>query len=102
MVQNSKQAVYWYTRAARQGHPLAQFNLACLHLNGEGEVAVDTLQAYVWFRLCLPVLQGGLKDYAQKEIEKLEETLTPEELKQAKEEIAAFRPKPKSLSPGSE
>jgi TPR repeat protein len=45
---NSKQAVYWYSRAARQGDASAQFNLGMLYENGEG-VARDDRQAAHWY-----------------------------------------------------
>jgi len=43
-----KEAIRWYTLAAEQGHPTAQYNLAVLYVNGQG-VEPDTLQAQKWY-----------------------------------------------------
>lgn len=48
--QDYAQAVRWYTLAAEQGHPTAQYNLAVLYVNGQG-VKADTLQAQKWYDL---------------------------------------------------
>jgi TPR repeat protein len=46
---DSKQAVYWYTKAAEQGHVNAQYSLGSLYYNGYGEeVPQDTKQAVYW------------------------------------------------------
>src|SRR5690242_9362891 len=42
-----KQAVYWYDRAARSGHPEAQYDLAALYTSGEGTKR-DEEQAARW------------------------------------------------------
>ena len=34
--QDYKQAVYWYRKAAEQGHALAQYNLGAMYHNGHG------------------------------------------------------------------
>ncbi len=55
-----RQAVYWYDRAARSGHPEAQFDLARLCSSGEGfgeryatgnGVVQDHKRAYFWLTL---------------------------------------------------
>ena len=45
---DKEQAVYWYRKAAEQGHATAQFNLAVSYRNGEG-VAQDHGQAAYWY-----------------------------------------------------
>ncbi len=45
-----KQAVYWYTKAAEQGHVNAQYSLGSLYLDGDGqEVPKDFKQAVYWY-----------------------------------------------------
>ncbi len=44
------QAVYWYRKAAEQGHAWAQSNLGLMYLKGEG-VAEDYILAYKWANL---------------------------------------------------
>jgi TPR repeat protein len=47
--QDTKQAVYWYTKAAEQGHVNAQYFLGSLYLEGHGEEAPqDTKKAIYW------------------------------------------------------
>ena len=48
--QDSKQAVYWYTKAAEQGHVNAQYSLGSLYYDGYGEeVPQDSKQAFFWY-----------------------------------------------------
>jgi soluble lytic murein transglycosylase-like protein len=45
-----KQAVYWYIKAAEQGHVNAQYKLGSLYLDGDGkEVPQDLKQAFFWY-----------------------------------------------------
>ena len=46
--QNSQKALEWYTKAANQGHPAAQYNLALMYYDGEG-VKQDKHTAKEWF-----------------------------------------------------
>ena len=46
---NAIEAVFWFHKAAEQGHPVAQNNLAFMYANGEG-VAEDGREAVLWFR----------------------------------------------------
>jgi hypothetical protein len=48
--QSYKLAAEWYEKAARQGHSRAQYNMAVLHLQGEG-VERDPVEAYAWLLL---------------------------------------------------
>jgi hypothetical protein len=50
MPQSYKLAAEWYVKAARQGHSRAQYNMAVLHLQGEG-VERDPVEAYAWLLL---------------------------------------------------
>jgi TPR repeat protein len=43
-------AVMWYTKAAEQGHAIAQFNLGVMYANGDG-VPEDNISAYMWLNL---------------------------------------------------
>ena len=47
--QNDEQAVYWYRKAAVQGHALGQFNLGDMYRKGYG-VEQDYEQAVYWYR----------------------------------------------------
>lgn len=46
--QDYDQAVYWFTKAAEQGYPAAQFDLAICYANGTG-VEKDERQAVYWY-----------------------------------------------------
>ena len=48
--QDHVQAVYWYRQAARQNHPLAQYNLGHQYLKGLGVVR-DEVRAMQWWRV---------------------------------------------------
>jgi TPR repeat protein len=47
---DDKQAFYWYTKSAEQGHDSAQFNLGSMYYNGEG-TPKDSVLAYVWWNI---------------------------------------------------
>jgi hypothetical protein len=47
VTQDFAAAVTWYRRAADQGHPDAQFYLACMHDFGKG-VPLDSIAAAQW------------------------------------------------------
>ncbi|MEZ9519471.1 cobalamin biosynthesis protein CobT, partial [Vibrio splendidus] len=49
VLQDDKQAVYWYRKAAEQGDARAQSNLGVMYANGEG-VLHDDKQAVYWYR----------------------------------------------------
>ena len=42
-------ALAWYGRAAAQGHPVAQYGLGLMFMNGRG-MAPDPVRAAFWFR----------------------------------------------------
>ena len=45
---NYKQAVYWYTKSAQQGHLEAQYNLGLIYYNGAG-IPQNYNEAVYWF-----------------------------------------------------
>ena len=47
--QDKQKAVYWYTKAAKQNHSEAQYNLALMYEKGEG-VKQDKEKAIYWYR----------------------------------------------------
>jgi len=47
--QDQKQAVHWYSKAAKQGDADAQFNLGIMYARGEG-VVQDNKRALFWFK----------------------------------------------------
>ena len=49
-LQDTKQAVYWYTKAAEQGHVQAQYELGSLYLfSGDDNVPQDYKQSVKWY-----------------------------------------------------
>ena len=48
--QNDKQAIYWYTKAAEQGHTDAQKNLGFMYAQGHG-VPQNRILSSVWLSL---------------------------------------------------
>jgi soluble lytic murein transglycosylase-like protein len=48
--QDTRYAIYWYTKAAEQGHVNAQYSLGSLYYDGYGEeVPQDSKQAFFWY-----------------------------------------------------
>ena len=50
VVQDYKEAVKWYTKAAEQGFASAQYNLGLMYVMGQG-VAQDYNSAHMWFNI---------------------------------------------------
>jgi localization factor PodJL len=82
-------AAHWFTEAAERGLADSQFNLAILYENGFG-VGRDLKQAYKWVSL---VAQAGDKQ-ALRRREQIRAKLQADELRQAEDLIASWRPKP--------
>lgn len=73
-------AIYWYTKAAEQGNTNAQYHLAVIY----NKVKNDVMKSYMWFetaRLCGLTMNALILDY----IRRLEEQLSPSEIKSAQE-----------------
>ncbi len=79
--QSVVKAVEWYTRAAAQGLLEAQADLGYLYASREDKVPEDFLIAYKWLTLAA---QKGDR-IAKKDLEKLEVTMTSEQIEKAKE-----------------
>ena len=74
-------AIYWYTKAAEQGHPNAQYHLAILYNKAEE----NPIKSYYWFevaRLCGFNITALHQDY----ILRLMEKLSARQIKLAQEE----------------
>jgi hypothetical protein len=78
--QNYTEAVKWYRRAAEQGYGLAQYNLGILYYQGRG-VARNYVHAHMWFNLASAT---GLIDEAGTNRDKLEKSMTSEQLARAR------------------
>ena len=50
VAQSNEEALAWYTKAGMQGHSRAQYNIAMMHVKGEG-VTADNVTAYAWLVL---------------------------------------------------
>lgn len=81
--QDDKQAVYWWTLAAKQGDASSQYNLGVLYHNGKG-VPQDYKQAYVWFSIAA---ENGYSD-AVKSRNLAAQKLPPHALQEAQADAA--------------
>jgi len=94
-----EQAAAWYLESARRGYPPAQHNIATMFEDGAG-VEQDFVQAYVFYSLALE--QGFRVNFVQNEAsgdaifmdprDRLQESLTAEELAAAEAQLEAFSP----------
>lgn len=50
IIQSNELAARWYRKAALQGHSGAQYNMAVLHINGQG-VERNVITAYAWLMI---------------------------------------------------
>jgi TPR repeat protein len=81
-----------YARGANMGDGDAQANLGVDYAAGEG-VAPDKVQAYKWFSLAVRgASDDGRKAQAAANLEHLKADMTPSEIAQGDQAIAAFKP----------
>lgn len=72
--QNDKQAASWYLKAAEHGYPKAQYIIGLMYAKG-ANMPQDFVQAYKWLSLA--------GDIAARNMEWVEEKMTPEQIKKA-------------------
>lgn len=75
VIQDYEQAVFWYTRAARQQIPDAQFLLCLSYSLGKG-VPVDILRAHVW---CEAAVKNNVAG-ADEALKTIKDSMTAEQL----------------------
>jgi TPR repeat protein len=81
-----------YTRGANMGDSDAQGNLGVDYATGEG-VAADKVQAYKWFSLAAHgATEADRKAQASANLEHLKADMTPAEIAQGDQAVAAFKP----------
>ena len=85
---NYGEALKWFHKSADKGDMYAQAYLGGMYLDGLG-VAVNKVQAYKWF--VLAAAQGN-KD-TEEDRTKLEQTMSPAEIAEAKKLSAEWKPK---------
>lgn len=73
-----KMAARWFQKAADQGEPTAQVNLATLYAEGKG-VHLDYVQSFFW--LSLATASGD--EHAKVYIQRLREIMTPKQIEMA-------------------
>jgi len=86
--QDMKEAARWFEAAARQGLESSQYNIATMYEDGVG-VEADKVKAYMYYQLAI---EGGFPRFATDAIERLSESMTPAEIKQASMMARDFKP----------
>ena len=79
VTQSDKLAADWYRKAADQGHVRAQYNMAVLHLHGDG-VDRDPVEAYAW----LLQAAGNGHEASAELIKELNGILNPKQIEAAR------------------
>lgn len=88
VVKDKVEALAWFRKAADRGDPVSQFIMGALHADGDG-VAENKVLAHMWWSLA--AAQGN--EEAKGRLTALEQIMTPEQLTEAKQRMAAWRPK---------
>lgn len=83
-------AMKWFKRAAQQGLPRAQIELARLYTNGG--LPQDRIRACAWFLLASKALGGIHREIAQSGYESIAMRLSPDELGEARRFTLAWKP----------
>ena len=75
-------AVYWYSRAAEQGHATAQYLLGLMYDKGHGTTRSNVL-AYKWLSLAAAHAHPGVREYYLRIRDAVGTKLTPAQLAEA-------------------
>lgn len=103
------EALAWYQQAAAQGHVAARYHIGSMYEEGWG-VARDPVAACMWYWLAEEALEAAADNASQASgerrlrglIERLESSLTPEELEAARLQLARWHgEKPEHRPPHS-
>jgi TPR repeat protein len=87
----------WWLAAARQGYPMALFNLAAAHQSGQG-VPVDKVLAYSYLTLALQTPNAPANPSARARIVEIKASLSAEELAKADAIVAGWKRVPTALT----
>ena len=98
VVHSYAEAVFWYDRAAKRGHPVAQYLMGIMHADGWG-VKKDPVEAYVYLSLALRraaavvAFRRGFDPHGA--FAKLKDAMTRAQVDEAERKLAAWRPETK-------
>jgi TPR repeat protein len=89
---DNAEAAKWFRKAAAKNDARAQYYMGLLTAKGDG-VEKDPVMAHMWYTLSVRSSEN-VRDaaYTQKEINRLERKMTPEQVAKAKELAAAWKP----------
>ena len=89
---DNKEAAKWFQKAAAKNDSQSQYYLGLLSVKGDG-MEKDPVAAHMWYSLSVrsaPNVRDAA--YTQKEINKLERKMTPEQVVKAKELANTWKP----------
>ena len=93
------EATRWYRKAAEAGNTSGMWLTGSAFWNAKG-VAQDKVEAYKWLRLCARYADGDLRDMANRVVEGLTRSMSPQMIRDAKvreaDWITAFEKRKKS------
>jgi uncharacterized protein len=89
---DNAEAAKWFRKAAEKNDARAQYYMGLLTQKGDG-VEKDPVAAHVWYSLSVRSSEN-VRDaaYTQKEINRLERKMTPEQVAKAKQLAGAWKP----------
>ena len=90
--QDYTKAFYWYKKAAEQGSTAAQANLGVMYAKGTGTDR-DLIESYAWYSIAASALSLEKVGSALWGIDYLATTMTPEEIKKAKDLTVTYEKK---------
>lgn len=91
------EAIFWWTKAAGQGEPLALFNLARLYMLGT-DVAPDRIKAYAYFKLAKMRSRQGTNARAEATFTEMKAKMSAAELDAAEQTVSAWKAHPSALT----
>jgi len=96
VAKDEAEAAKWFRRAADQGMSFAQLNLGIMYAEGKG-VPKDPVEAVKWLDLAIYGLPaGGARSDAARVLTSVAETMTSEQVREAKARERAWKAKPEA------
>lgn len=94
---NDAVAAIWFYKAASKGNPLGQLAFGSLHIRGIG-VRQDLVKAYAWLELAAARRIPQVSDQAARLRDQAARLMRPDEVAQARQVAADWRPRRSGLS----
>jgi uncharacterized protein len=91
------EAVRWWELAAKQGYPMALYNLSVIYKEGKGVSKNDAL-AYAYFKLAKLASEGKISQNAQASLDDMKHAMSSSDLEKAEQLVSSWKSEPTPIT----